>query len=132
MFDTVNLGLSQNEVLGVDFLTELPCYLDRVSEHYFDGVPVISGMVGNLRVTASRYQVKVKDGSLCKYLFGDNYKTMGRHDTQQAVEMLSDSLHLPMDKATVTRLDFGLNMSLRAWQPSSLCTHQLVEQQSSK
>lgn len=113
MYDTVSFKLNQSEAGGVDFLSEIPCYLDRVSQHYFDGVPVISGMAGNLRVTASQYQVKVKDGSLCKYLFGNNYKTMGRHDTQQAVEMLSDSLHLPMDKATITRLDFGLNIIMQ-------------------
>lgn len=122
MYDTVFFKLNQSEAGGVDFLSEIPCHLDRVSQHYFDGVPVISGMVGNLRVTASRHQVKVKDGSLCKFLLGDNYKTMGRHDTQQAVEMLSDSLHLPMDKATVTRLDFGLNMIMQN-PPDVYCNH---------
>lgn len=113
MYDTVFFKINQSEAKGVDFLSELPNYLDRVGLHYFDGVPVISGMVNNLRVTASQHQVKVKDGSLCKFLFGNNYNTMGRHDAQRAVEMLSDSLHLPMDKATITRLDFAQNFIMQ-------------------
>jgi len=113
MYDTVFFKLTQSEVVGVDFLSEIPCYLDRVSQHNFDGVPVISGMIGGLRVTVSQHQVKVKDGSLCKFMFGNNYNTMGRHDTQQAIEKLSDGLHLPMDRATVLRLDFGQNIIMQ-------------------
>ena len=113
MYDTVFLNLTQSEVVGVDLLSEIPCYLDRVSQHYFDGVPVISGMIGGLRVTVSQRQVKVKDCSLCKFMFGNNYKTMGRHDTKQAIEKLSDGLHLPMDRATVLRLDFGQNIIMQ-------------------
>lgn len=113
MYDTVFFKLSQSEVGGVDFLSEIPCYLDRVGQHYYEGVPSISGKVGNLKVIVTQNNVEVKDGSLCKFLLGDNYKTMSRHDTQQAVEKLSDWLHLPMDKATVPRLDFGLNLIMQ-------------------
>lgn len=34
---------------------------------------------------------------------------MGRRDTQRAIEMLSDTLHLPMGKAAVYRLDIAQN-----------------------
>ena len=53
--------------------------------------------------------MKIKDGSLCKWYLGDNFQTMGRGDTQRAIEKLSDTLHVPMSKATVTRLDIAQN-----------------------
>ena len=59
---------------------------------------------------ASEWQVKVKDASLCKWYLGDNFQELGRGTTQQAIEKLSDDLHLPMDRATITRLDVGVNI----------------------
>ena len=109
MFDTIYFRLTQGEVQGFDFLAETPCYLQDVAEHTFSDGVVISGNVGNLKVSLNRFQVKVKDGSLCKFFLGDNFKTMGRKDTQRAIEKLSDVLHLPMSKAAVTRLDVAQN-----------------------
>lgn len=109
MYDTVFLRLTQSEVQGVDFLSEIPCRLADVVEHTFrDGV-VVTGRVGNLKVSLNDYQIKVKDGSLCRFYLGDNFKTMGRKDTQRAIEKLSDELHLPMNLATVTRIDVAQN-----------------------
>ncbi len=113
MYDTVYFKLTRNECSGVDFMEETPCYLDDVSEHSFDGGMVVSGMLHGLRVTASPHQVKVKDGSLCKYYCGDNYQTMSRRDTQQAVERLSDELHLPMGRAIITRMDIAQNFIMK-------------------
>lgn len=112
MFDTINFKITQDKAGGVDFLEEIPCFLDNVGEHVYNGFTCISGNLNGLNVTVNRYQVKVKDGSLCKFALGDNYQTMGRRDTQRAIELLSDTLHLPMDKATVTRLDIAQNIIL--------------------
>lgn len=109
MYDTIYFRLTQGEVQGFDFLAETPCYLQDVAEHTFSDGVVISGNVENLKVSLNRFQVKVKDGSLCKFYLGDNFKTMGRKDTQRAIEKLSDVLHLPMSKAAVTRLDVAQN-----------------------
>lgn len=109
MYDTIYFRLTQGEVQGFDFLAETPCYLQDVAEHTFSDGVVISGNVGNLKVSLNRFQVKVKDGSLCKFYLGSNFKTMGRKDTQRAIEKLSDTLHLPMSKAAVTRLDVAQN-----------------------
>jgi len=109
MYDTIYFRLTQGEVQGFDFLAETPCYLEDVAEHTFSDGVVISGNVGNLKVSLNRFQVKVKDGSLCKYYLGDNFKTMGRKDTQRAIEKLSDELHLPMSLAAVTRIDVAQN-----------------------
>lgn len=46
-------------------------------------------------------------GSLCKSLFGDNLQTLKRRDALQAIEKLSDCLHLDIKAAKVTRLDIS-------------------------
>lgn len=115
MYDTVNFKLAKADVGAVDFLEETPCYLDSqtIGFHDWGGEQVITGSVGGLKVVANRYQLKIKDGSLCKWYLGDNFKTMGRGDVQAAIEMLSDILHLPIGKATVTRLDVAQNFIVK-------------------
>ena len=109
MYDTVNFRLLQSEVGGVDFLAETPCYLENVGEHNYNGEIVITGSLKGLKISLNRYLIKIKDGSLCKWHLGDNFQTLGRGDTQRAIENLSDTLHIPMSKATVTRLDVAQN-----------------------
>lgn len=113
MYDTVNFRLFQSEAGGVDFLSETACYLENVGEHYYSGETVITGSLSGLKISLNRYQMKIKDGSLCKWYLGDNFQTMGRGDTQRAMERLSDALHVPMSKATVTRLDIAQNFITR-------------------
>lgn len=96
-------------------MQETPCFLESESLGFHDwgGQRVVTGKVGGLKVVANRYQIKVKDGSLCKYYLGNNFKAMGRKDTQRAIEKLSDTLHLPMSKATVTRIDVAQNIIVK-------------------
>ena len=116
MYDTINFRLTNNNVGNDNFLHDIPRYLDddhTTAYHNFNGMEVITGNVGNLKVSINRYQVKIKDGSLCKWYLGDNFKTMGRQDTQRAIERLSDILHLPIDKATIIRLDIAQNFIVK-------------------
>ncbi len=115
MYDTINFKLTIGDAGAVDFLQETPCYLDAstIGFHDYNGERIVTGCLQGLKVTASRHQIKVKDGSLCKWHLGDNFKTMGRQDTQRAVEKLSDTLHLPMDRATITRLDVAQNIIVK-------------------
>lgn len=46
-------------------------------------------------------------GSLAKYLYPNNIYPLDRHTTAKAVEKLSDSLHISLDNAKVTGLEFG-------------------------
>ena len=46
-------------------------------------------------------------GSLAKFLYPNNIYPLDRHGTAQAIEKLSDSLHLPIANAKVTGLEFG-------------------------
>jgi hypothetical protein len=115
MLDTANFRLSSNEVEGVDFLNDITPYLnpDCLAFHNYNGIDVVTGNIDNLKLSISPHQVRVKDGSLCKWMLGDNYKAMGRADIKQAVERLSDTLHLPMERAIITRLDVGLSIPVK-------------------
>lgn len=46
-------------------------------------------------------------GSLAKCLYPNNIYPLDRHTTAQAIEKLSDSLHLCLDGAKVTSMEFG-------------------------
>jgi hypothetical protein len=73
--------------------------------------------------------VSIKDGSICKWFLGDNLQTMGRGDTQRAIEKLSDTLHLPVERAKVTRIDIAQNLMMR--YPVDVYLHHLGELKSS-
>ena len=115
MYDTVEMKVTRAEAEGVDFINEIAPYLnpEGVASHDFSGTPVVTGHIDNLSVSISPYQVRVKGGSLCKWMLGDNYQAMGRADTQRAVERLSNTLHLPMERAIITRLDVGLSIPVK-------------------
>lgn len=116
MVDTVNFQLNRADMIGgIDLLELIPLYLDSdsIRKHDHKGNYYVTGRLGNYSVTITEYNVSIKDGSLCKYLFGDNMKSMGRAEIQRAIEKLSDSLHIPMDIAKVTRLDVANNIILK-------------------
>ena len=110
MYDNVDLKIRSLDVGGIDFLSQTPLYFNVTGEHCFNGENVISGTLDGLRISVSRSGVNITDGSLCKYYLKDNFQTMGRSDTQRAIEKISDTLHLPLNKATVTRIDVAQNI----------------------
>ena len=113
MFDTINLKLTADEVTGCNLLEIVPPCLDDVAEHTKNGDVWLSGYLGNLAVYLNKWECKVGKGSLCKWWLGNNIEVMNRKDTKQAVEALSDTLHLPMERARVTRLDIGGNLIVK-------------------
>ncbi len=111
--DTISIRLGVEQAGNNDLLATIPPYLNDVSEHIFEGGRVaITGRLKNLKVSVTDNAVSVKDGSLTKWYLGDNLKMLSRGDIQRAFEKISDSLHLPMNKADVKRLDFGKNIML--------------------
>lgn len=115
MFDTINMRLYADECRGANFIEDLPQRLTsaQVLENTDTGEVWIDGRLDNLRVTANRYILRVKDGSLCKWYLGDNYQTLGKAETRHAIERLSDTLHLPFELAQITRLDVATNMIMQ-------------------
>lgn len=115
MYDSVNMRLFAGEAAGVDFLEEVPCRLDPTSVvlHEWMGSRCFTGRLGNLHVRVTEGKVDVAGGSLCRWHLGNNVETMGRHDVEEAVMRLSDTLHIPMDRAEVTRLDVAENFIMK-------------------
>lgn len=116
MLDTVMFRLTMAEVEGVDFLNETPYYLDPYRLTFSqrsDGGRNVKGYLDGLMVTITPTIVSINGGSLCKWMLGDNYQSLGRRDIKRAVERLSDTLHLPMERATITRLDIGASIPVK-------------------
>lgn len=115
MYDTINMRLYADECKGASFIEDLPQRLTsaQVMANTATGELWLDGRLDNLRVTASRYVLQVKDGSLCKWHLGDNYQTLGKTETKHAIERLCDTLHLPLELALITRLDVATNMIMR-------------------
>ncbi|WP_026462018.1 phage/plasmid replication domain-containing protein [Adhaeribacter aquaticus] len=111
MYDTLHLRLSKEEA-GGDLFHCLSS-LSHVAETYkADGQTYITGNLNNYRVTVSDYGISLK-GSLPKLYFGDNLHTLTRSDSKRAFEMLSDTLCLPIQRATVTRIDIAQNLIVK-------------------
>lgn len=108
MVDTVLLRLPARDARGVDFIEETAAYLQNPAEHWYsEGGTCITGKLDGLSFSCTDRVLKLNGGSLCKWQLGDNYSDMGRRDIEQAVERLSDTLHVDMSRAQVTRLDVG-------------------------
>lgn len=114
MIDSVDLRLSRYDAPETDFLGETSKYFQFLTEQQNSlGEYKIFGTLGGLKVVASKESVYVGKGSLCKWALGDNFQTLDRLTTQRALECLADTLHLPIDRAAVTRLDVGQNFLLK-------------------
>lgn len=111
MYDTVNFLLFKPDIGNVDLLKDMPCYLDSDTLK-----PIgrgVTGRIGQIWVSINEDKMFVNGSSICKWFLGDNCQTMGRKDMQEAMEKLSDRLHVPMDKANVTRFDVAENFIVR-------------------
>lgn len=110
ILDTINFKLSAEKAGNCDLFTTIPNYLSNVLVTTFeDGNTAIKGNLKNLSVTVSTTGLTIKNGSLTKWHKGNNLEMLNRGETKEAIENLSDVLHLPIHKATVSRFDFGIN-----------------------
>lgn len=112
MYDTLHLWIS-TEVLSSDDLGQITQRMENVTEHINEGrLSHITGRVGQtFRTSVNERGVSLK-GSLAKYHFGNNYYTLTRRDSQEALERLSDELILPVSEAKVTRIDMAQNFTM--------------------
>jgi len=112
MFDTLKLYLRQDSVRDTDLLAETPVYLEDTTAHEKQDQIYYSGTLKNLRIYVSERGVSMQ-GSLAKYYLLDNMQTLRRQDTEQAIQKLSDDLHLPIKEAQVSRVDFAHNFIMK-------------------
>lgn len=112
MFDTLKIYLRQDSVRDIDLLAETPVFLENITEHCKNNEIYYSGTLKNLRLYISERGVSIQ-GSLAKYYLSDNMQTLRRQDTEQAIQKLSDNLHLPVKEAQVSRVDFAHNFIMQ-------------------
>lgn len=86
-------------------------FLTNLSETYKQdtGQTYLTGHAGNLKVTVLEYGVSIV-GSLAKFYLGTNLHSLNRSDSRRAFELMADTLHLPIQRATVSRVDIGVNL----------------------
>ena len=83
-------------------------FLDRAKDQidHETGEVCTFGSLEGLKVSIYTGGISII-GSLAKYLYPNNIYPLDRHTTAQAIEKLSDSLHISLGDAKVTGLEFG-------------------------
>ncbi|MDR1561735.1 MAG: hypothetical protein LBS54_01440 [Dysgonamonadaceae bacterium] len=104
MFDTVNFWIGRVELSGASPFDTQRYLSPDITERQNKNGYSCTGNVGDYTVNIAENGISLK-GSLAKNYFGDNLHTLTRRDTKQAIEELSDRLHLDLGTAKVTRLD---------------------------
>ncbi len=115
MYDNVRFWIDRL-VIGEGVFQALSTYLTNVKEiiDRETGEAKTTGYIANLRVMINESGMSVK-GSLSRFYHWEedngkrgNLYPLNRHDTQKAIEMLSQKLGgVPMQKAKVRALEFG-------------------------
>lgn len=103
MYDKVKLWAARTRATP-----DVSKFLDKAKDQidHETGEVCTFGSLEGLKVSIYTGGISIV-GSLAKYLYPNNIYPLDRHSTAQAVEKLSDSLHLSLDDAKVTALEFG-------------------------
>ena len=112
MYDKVKLWIDR-AIIGEQY-ANIANYLDNANTH-------INHQTGEIKTFGSLEGLKVSIfgsglsviGSLPKYLYGSNAYSLDRRTTAQAIEKISDALHLQVNEANVTGLEFGTNFLMK-------------------
>ena len=112
MYDKVKLWIDR-AMVGEQYPTIANC-LDEANTqvNHQTGEVKTFGSLEGLKVSVFVGGLSVV-GSLPKYLFGSNVYPLDRNTTAQAIEKLSDALHLQADGASVTGIEFGANFLMK-------------------
>lgn len=113
--DTLAFILRSNQVGGERLLQAVSPYLDadRVKYHSKQGnaeVATIEYNDENLTFYITDDYIKLYKGSISKAAIGNNVQSMTTRDLKDTIDGYSDLFHLPLDRASITRLDFGWNI----------------------
>lgn len=121
MYDKVKLLLPKSSTTP-----DISQFLDNAKEqtNLTTGEICTFGGLNGLKVTANMGYISIT-GSLSKLLYPNNIYPLNRHTTSQAIEKLSDTLHLDMSHAKVTGLEFGCWFAMK--HPTNVYLHRLGE-----
>jgi len=103
MYCTIEAFFNTQESVSSYLSDVKPTYVDRDT-----GVLYEKGKLDGLEVKETCRGIKIK-GSLSKYFFGNNLETLTIDKTKNAVDKICDSLHLDVNDATISRIDFATN-----------------------
>lgn len=110
MYDKIKLWMPRTRDM-----TDILQYLDGGSEitDIKTGESRAFGCIENLKASVYVGGISIC-GSLAKYLYnGSNVYPLDRHTTKQAIEKISDSLHIEVNDAKVTAMEVGANFSMK-------------------
>lgn len=111
--DTVSLILRKEEAPNIDLLAETPLYLSSItSDGISYGKKTINGKLGSFDVTINEDRIKIRNASLTKYYLGSSLSNMSRGTIKEAFQKMSDTLHLPIEKAEVQKFHYAKNILL--------------------
>ena len=109
MYDKIKLFVQRNS--GTP---DISGYLDEAKEQtdIRTGEVNVFGSLEGLKVGlyVGGYSIV---GSLAKYMYQSNIYPLDRHTTAQAIEKLSDSLHMDLKEADVTGMEFGTQFLMK-------------------
>ena len=105
MIDTIKLYLDVADCGGVDLLPTATSLINgKEITNRATGEVRISGNVGKWYVNVGTGNIYMS-GTLADILFENNSRILTRHEVKDAIDKLSDLLHLPIGCARVQRLD---------------------------
>lgn len=104
MYDTVNFWLDRSDTTEGNPFVVLPYLYDVVEQQSDKRGYSCSGKLGDYTVYCFQTGISFK-GSLAKYYLPSNVYTLTRQTAGEALEQMSDTLHIDMTAARVTRLD---------------------------
>ena len=121
MFDTININLRSIDTQQLNFVKTVTRDLnvDTTTSRY--GTTYTSH-IDNLTIRTTTQGLSIGNGSLCKFLHGNNIVNFTRTDTRLAFEKLSDTLHISLNNATVSRMDVAYNFDV-TYPPESYFYH---------
>jgi hypothetical protein len=64
----------------------------------------------NLEFERINNMLYLRNGSLSTYYFDNNFETLTVKQTKEVIESISDNLHLDINQADITRIDFASNI----------------------
>ena len=107
-YDRLKLWLDKSKC--GDGADEVSSHLKNVRDECDRDTGVLTqyGKIGSMRVRIFSSGFSFL-GSLPKFYLGDNMHGLSLQDTARAFEKLSDELHIKMDDARVTLIEFGCN-----------------------
>lgn len=110
MFDTIHINLKSVDTQQLNFVKTVTRDLNVEPTTSPFGTTFTSHIDNlTLRTTAQGLSI---GNSICKFLYGNNLVNFTRHDTQLAFEKLSDTLHISLNNATVSRMDIAYNFDV--------------------